>query len=143
MKLLAVLLMSVYISLAKPEISVQEPWVREVPPVSTMSAAFMKVTNTGDEDDYLVGASSDIAQVVEIHTTVMEGGLMKMRKLEKVKIPAGETVEFRPMGKHIMLIDLKKPLKRGDRVNITLIFEKSGKISVTAPVKGMKMHMRH
>jgi copper(I)-binding protein len=128
---------------SKPEIVVEEPWVREVPPVSTMSAAFFKLRNVGDEDDFLIGVKSPVAEVAEIHTTLMEDGMMKMRMIKEVRIPAGGSVEFKPMGKHIMLINLKKPLKRGEKVKLTLIFRKSGSITVLAPVKGMKMHMHH
>ncbi|NPA42027.1 MAG: copper chaperone PCu(A)C [Aquificae bacterium] len=143
MRVLALLIFIVSVGFAKPHILVEDPWVREVPPVSTMSAGFMKIINTGKEDDYLIGVESPVSEVAEIHTTIMEDGMMKMRKIEQVKIPAGQTVEFKPMGKHIMLINLKKPLKAGDKVKITLIFKKSGKITVTAPVRSMKMHMHH
>ncbi len=136
----AVLFLSVF-AFAKPHIVVENPWVREVPPVSTMSAAFMNIINTGDEGDVLVGVESPASRVAEIHTTIMEDGMMKMRPLKEVKVPAGGRVDFRPMGKHIMLIDLKKPLKAGDRVRLILIFKKSGRVVVEAPVKSMKMPM--
>jgi copper(I)-binding protein len=137
MKALILLLFIVALSLAKPRIVVEDAWVRAVPPVSTMSAAFMEIKNEGTQEDYLVGVSSPIAEVSEIHTTIMEGGMMKMRKLERVKIPAGESVEFKPGGKHIMLINLKRHPKPGDEVRLILEFQKSGKIEVIARVKGM------
>lgn len=142
MRVVALLLMLFGLSLSKPKIVVEDPWVREVPPVSTMSAAFMKVRNMGDEDDFLVGARSDVSRVTEIHTTVMEEGMMKMRRMREVRVPAGGSVEFEPMGKHIMLIDLKRPLRAEERVRITLIFKKSGEITVEAPVRSTGMHRR-
>ncbi len=139
MGLLLSLLLSAAVLWAQPRIVVEDAWVRAVPPVSTMSAAFFRIRNTGDERDYLVGVRSGVAETAEIHTTVMEDSMMKMRRLKEVEIPPGKTVEFRPMGKHIMLIDLKKPLREGERVKLTLIFRKSGEISVTAEVRRSKM----
>ncbi len=139
MGLLLSLLLSAAVLWAQPRIVVEDAWVRAVPPVSTMSAAFFRIRNTGDERDYLVGVRSGVAETAEIHTTVMEDSMMKMRRLNEVEIPPGKTVEFRPMGKHIMLIDLKKPLREGERVKLTLIFRKSGEISVTAEVRRSKM----
>ncbi len=131
----------VSLSFAKPKIVVEEPWVRAVPPVSTMSAAFFEIENEGDEADTLLGVSSPVAEIVEMHATVEEDGVMKMRRMEKVVIPAKESVEFRPGGKHIMLINLKRHLRPGDKVKLILNFEKSGKVEVMAPVKGMHMDM--
>lgn len=131
---LAVFLM-VGIALASPRIVVEEGWVRVVPPVSKMSAAFMVIRNEGDESDYLVGARSEVAKVVEIHRTFMEDGVMKMRKLERVPVPAGGSVELKPGGIHVMLIGLKKTLKSGQTVEITLIFKKSGEVSIEVPVR--------
>ena len=139
MRALALLILFFGFALSKPKIIVEDPWVRAVPPVSTMSAAFMKVRNAGDEDDYLIGARSEVSKITEIHTTVMEDGMMKMRRMKEVKVPAGGLVEFKPMGKHIMLIDLKRPLKAGEKIRITLIFKKSGEITVEAPVRRMGM----
>ncbi len=139
MRVLALLILLFGFALSKPKIIVEDPWVRAVPPVSTMSAAFMKVRNAGDEDDYLIGARSEVSKITEIHTTVMEDGMMKMRRIHEVRVPAGGLVEFKPMGKHIMLIDLKRPLKAGEKIRITLIFKKSGEITVEAPVRKMGM----
>ncbi len=143
MKLLAGLLILIGLAFSKPQIVVENAWVREVPPVSVMSAAFLRIRNTGNEDDILIGVRSDASRIAEIHTTIMKDSMMKMRRLKEVKIPAGGSVEFRPMGKHIMLIDLKKPLKAGDKVKIILIFKKSGKITVEASVKRMNMKMMY
>lgn len=137
MRILVLLPLLLSFAFPKPKIIIENPWVREVPPVSTMSAAFMKVRNAGDEDDYLIGVRSDASRIAEIHTTLMEKGTMKMRRLKEVKIPAKGVVEFKPMGKHIMLIDLKGPLREGDRVRLTLVFRKSGEISVEAKVRKM------
>ncbi|MFN3813370.1 MAG: copper chaperone PCu(A)C [Aquificaceae bacterium] len=130
------------VSLAAPKIEVKDAWVREVPPTSSMSAAYMVIENKGDEPDKLIDASTKIAKAVEIHETV--GG--KMRRIKVLEIPAGKSVELKPGGYHIMLINLLEKPKEGQKVDLALKFEKSGEIKVSAPVKkgmgGMheKMH---
>ncbi len=124
---------------AGPKIEIKDAWVREVPPTSKMSAAYMLIENKGDEGDRLVGASSDVSKITELHETI-EG---KMRKVKVIEVPAGKSVELKPGGYHIMLINLEKPLKEGDKVSITLKFEKSGKVEVSAPVKKGAGTMKH
>jgi copper(I)-binding protein len=103
----------------------------------------MKIENNGTEADRLVDASSNVSKITELHETV-EG---KMRRVKAIEVPAGKTVELKPGGLHVMLINLKEPLKEGQTVEITLKFEKSGEIKVQAPVKkgmgGMHHHHHH
>lgn len=128
------------LTFAQPKIEVKDAWVREVPPTSKMSAAYMVIENKGKEADRLVDASNNVSEITEIHETV-EG---KMRRVKAVEVPAGGKVELKPGGLHIMLINLKKPLKEGDTVELTLKFEKSGEVKVQAPVKkGMGMGPMH
>ncbi len=143
MRLVLILMFVVAVAFAKPKIVVEEAWVRAVPPVSTMSAAFLEIENKGDENDTLLKVSSPIAEITEIHTTIMDEGMMKMRRLENVAIPAGKSVDFKPGGKHIMLINLKKHPKPGEKVKLILEFEKSGKVEVEATVRGMGMMEEH
>ncbi|HCO38580.1 MAG TPA: hypothetical protein DIT36_01085 [Aquificaceae bacterium] len=128
------------LSFAQPKIEVKDAWVREVPPTSKMSAAYMVIENKGKEADKLLDAVSNASKITEIHETI-EG---KMRRVKALEVPAGGKVELKPGGYHMMLINLNKPLKEGDKVEITLKFEKSGEIKVQAPVKkGMGGHMHH
>ncbi len=129
------------LSLAQPKIEVKDAWVREVPPTSKMSAAYMVIENKGKEADKLVDASNNVSEITELHETI-EG---RMRRVRAIDIPADRKVELKPGGLHVMLINLKKPLKEGDTVELTLKFEKSGEVKVQAPVKkGMGGHMhRH
>ncbi len=99
------------------------------------SAAYMTLVNSGDTADRVLSATTDVAQVVELHTVEMEDNVMKMRPVEQIDIPANGQVELRPGGLHVMLIDLKQSLKEGDLVNLTLILEKAGAIEVQAPVR--------
>jgi hypothetical protein len=132
-------LSAVALALAQPKIEVKDPWVRLVPPKSKNTAAYMKIENMGTEADKLVDASGNVSKITELHETV-EG---KMRRVKAIEVPAGKTVELKPGGLHVMLIELKEPLKEGQTVEITLKFEKSGEIKVQAPVKKGMGGMHH
>ncbi|MEN3028882.1 MAG: copper chaperone PCu(A)C [Aquificaceae bacterium] len=122
---------------AQPKIEVKDAWVREVPPTSKMSAAYMIIENKGNQPDKLVDAKNNASEITELHET-MEG---KMRKVKAIEVPANGKTELKPGGLHVMLINLKKPLKEGETVELVLKFEKSGEIKVNAPVKkGMDGH---
>jgi hypothetical protein len=99
------------------------------------SAAYMTIINQGQQADRLVGARSDVAQAVEIHISEMVGDIMTMHQVEGVDLPPGEQVELKPGGLHIMLVGLNNDLNAGDRVALTLGFEKSGEIEVEAEVR--------
>ena len=98
----------------------------------------MTITNSGSAPDRLVGGSTEIAGEFEIHEMTMDKGVMRMRPIAKgLEIKPGQTVEFRPGGNHVMFVDLKKPLTKGDRVKATLTFEKAGKLEVEFTVEGI------
>lgn len=119
---------------AKTGLKVQVAWARATPGGAKIGAAFLEIQGAPDADDKLIGASSPVAQVVELHDHIKDGGVMRMRRIESIAIPAGKAVTFKPGGLHLMLIDLKAPLVEGDAFDITLAFEKAGEIKVTAPV---------
>ncbi|MBX2878725.1 MAG: copper chaperone PCu(A)C [Granulosicoccus sp.] len=117
---------------------IKNPWARPTPPVAGNGAAYVSLHNMAPEQDRLVGARSDAADMVQIHDHVMENGLMKMRHLSKgVAIPRGETVEFKPGGKHIMLVGLNEPLVAGEQFELILQFENAGEKSVTVKIREM------
>ncbi|MBU3033773.1 copper uptake system-associated protein [Tritonibacter mobilis] len=100
-------------------------------PNAPVGGGFMTIMNTGSEDERLVGASSSAAGHMEVHEMAMEGDVMKMRELaDGLPIPAGQTVELKPGGFHIMFMELKEPLVEGETVNVTLAFEKAGEVEV-------------
>lgn len=99
------------------------------------SAAYMILTNTGDQPDRLLRARSDVAESVELHKSQTEGGVTSMVPVEAIEIPANGQTELKPGGLHIMLIGLKHELKVGDTVQLTLEFEKAGEIQVSAKVR--------
>jgi copper(I)-binding protein len=94
--------------------------------------------NKGSAPDRLVGGSADAAGKVEIHEMAMANGVMKMRPVDKgLEIDPAKTVKLSPGGYHIMLIELKSQLKQGDKLPITLEFEKAGKVTVSFDVEGV------
>lgn len=119
--LISVLLVLVS-SAALAQVKITEAWVRGTVEGQRTTGAFMKLTSPADAK--LVAATSPLASV-EIHQMAMEGGLMKMRPVERVPLPAGKSVELKSGGYHLMLMSLKQPMKAGDVVPITLILEDS------------------
>jgi copper(I)-binding protein len=116
-------------------ITVAHPWTRATPAGAKVGAAYLTITAAPGEGDTLIGATTDAARVAELHTHVMDGDVMKMRKVETVGIAGGKTVLFQPSGHHVMLIDLVKPLKEGDTVKLVLKFKKAGDIPTEATVE--------
>jgi copper(I)-binding protein len=98
-------------------------------------AVYVTLSNAGSQGDALVSAQSDAAQKVELHETQKAGGVMKMRPVTRIPIPAGGKVELKPGGYHIMLLDLKRDLKPGDTVPVTLGFEHGGELRIEAAVR--------
>jgi len=110
------------------DVTVTGAWVRGTVPKQQATGAFMKLKST--EDVSLVNAASPSANIVEIHEMTMRGNVMAMRSIDDIPLPAGKVVELKPGGFHVMLIDLVKPLAKGDKVPITLTFVgKEGKRS--------------
>ena len=100
-------------------------------PNAPVGGGFMTITNSGAEDDRLIGASSSVAGHMEVHEMAMEGDVMKMRELaDGLPIPAGKTVELKPGGFHIMFMELQEPLVEGETVAVTLTFERAGEVEV-------------
>jgi len=117
-------------------IKVSDPWVRAVPPVSSVTAVYMVIENTGDEDDKLTGVKTAASKYSDIHTTTIdEHNVASMLKVEYLPLPSGEIMELKPGGSHIMLRDLYDSVKAGEKVEIDLVFEKSGTIRIEAEVR--------
>jgi copper(I)-binding protein len=114
------------------ELGVNDIWARSGLAEGN-SAVFFVINNPGAED-FLLSASSDVADAVELHKTVMEDGNMKMVHQMNVPVPTGETA-FKPGDLHVMLIGLKNDLKSGDTFAITLNFETAGEKKLTAVVR--------
>jgi copper(I)-binding protein len=135
-----VLLMLSSLSLAAG-ITIEDPYVRAIPPGSTISASFLTLKNTSDKDIALVKAVSDIAENVELHEHVHENGMMKMRQVPRINIAAKSETALKPGGYHIMLIGLKKTIQPGDIIDMTLEFDNGDKQAIKAEVKKIAMGM--
>jgi hypothetical protein len=98
-------------------------------------AVYVTLTNTGSQADALVSASTDTARAVELHEVQNEGGVMKMRPVKSIQVPAGGKVELKPGGYHLMLLDLKHDLKPGETVPVTLKFEHGAEVRIDAAVR--------
>lgn len=119
------------------QVTVSEPWVRASLPHQTATGAFMKL-HAGAEPIRLVGAASPVAQVSEVHEMKLVDNIARMSRVDGVEVPAGEMVELRPGSYHIMLLDLKRPVKVGEEVAIELVVERAGRqerIPLTAVVR--------
>ncbi|MGJ7457946.1 copper chaperone PCu(A)C [Halomonas sp. RA08-2] len=124
--------------LAQP-LAVENVQVRAVPPVSTTTAAFMVLHNRGDSDRAVIDAHSSAAEITELHNHVDVDGVMQMRRVAEVAVPAGGRVELAPGGLHLMLIDLVAPLHEDDEVEITLVLDNDETLTLSAPVKRIEV----
>jgi copper(I)-binding protein len=119
-------------------LKIGHPWSRATPKGAAVGGGYLTITNTGTESDRLLGGTTDIASRFEIHSMTMENGVMKMRPVKGgLEIKAGQTVELKPGGYHIMLVDLTHPLAKGQHVDATLRFEKAGTVKVYFDVQGI------
>jgi len=117
---------------AEVEISLSNAWVRPTLGAGRTTAAYVTITNAGTAADRLTAVDAPNANSVEIHTAGMEDGIMRMRRLEGLDIPVGETVTMAPGGYHIMIIGLKEPIAMGATVPLTLTFEAAGSVTIEA-----------
>jgi len=120
-------------------IVIEDVWARQSPMAEGNGAAFMIIKNNGSKADTLVGAKSDISDVVELHETIMEDDVMRMRPIEgqRLEIPAGGEVMLKPGGLHVMFIGLNQQLKPDDTFQVVLVFDKSGEQTVDVTVRKM------
>lgn len=138
------------------QLEIGHPYARATVPGQPAGGAYFSIENKGAASDKLVALSSPVAKSTEIHTMAMEGNLMKMREVDGgLEIKPGQKIAMQPgNGYHIMLMGLSKPLKAGDKVPLSLTFEKAGKVDVTLNVEDpaaasgagkddMKGHMHH
>ena len=135
------------VALAGSAITVENPYARPPMGGGKVAAAYMTLKNSGKEADRLVKAEGDVARRIELHTHIMEkrdgNVVMKMRPVPYMEVPAGGETVLKPGGLHIMLIGVTRDLKPGDSFDLTLVFDKAGKITVRVPVKKISATMRH
>jgi copper(I)-binding protein len=120
------------------DLQISDAWVRGTVPAQRASGAFMRITSPAGAT--LLGVSSPVAETVELHEMSMSDGMMRMRPITRLELPAGKAIELRPGGYHIMLMGLKQPLATGSSVPLTLRVEHNGKeesLAVEVPVRSL------
>jgi len=118
---------------AHAQVQVQDAWVRATVPGQSGTGAFMRLTSA--KDTALVAVSSALTPATELHEMAMEGDVMKMRAITSLALPAGKTVELKPGGYHVMLMNLTQQVKAGDVVPLTLTFRNAAGERQDVPVQ--------
>jgi len=117
-------------------VQIHQGYARATAPGQTSGGAYITLENSGKTGDALIAARSPAAKSMEIHTMSMEGNIMRMREVPRIDLAGGQKVAMEPgKGYHLMLMGLNAPLKTGDKIPVTLTFEKAGKIETTLDVK--------
>ncbi len=116
------------------DVQIDHPWARPLPAISKIGAVYMTIKNSGVKNDSLVSGSSPVSERVELHTHIHENGMMMMRPVEKIEVPAGGEAALAPGGAHLMLIGLNSPMTEGKEFPLTLRFEHAGEIALTVKV---------
>jgi hypothetical protein len=120
------------------DLVITQAWSRATPGGAKIGGAYLTIENKGATPDRLIGGSADIAGKIEVHEMTMKDGVMIMRPVDKgLSIEPGKTVKLAPGGYHLMMFDLKGPLKQGEQLPVTLEFEKAGKVQVPFDVAGV------
>jgi copper(I)-binding protein len=105
---------------ASQEVTVRDAWIREAPPSATVLAGYATLANVGDAQQRIVGASSPAFGAVELHTMSHDGGVMRMRPLESITVPARGEASLSPGADHLMLMRPSQPIRAGDRIDVTI-----------------------
>lgn len=117
-------------------ITVSGAWSRETAAGQTAGGGFVTLANSGAREDRLVSAASPVAAEVQLHTMSMDGGIMRMRQVTAgIPVPARGKLELRPGSFHIMFIGLKRPLHQGERIPVTLHFQRAGRVTIQFAVQ--------
>src|ERR1700712_4642637 len=120
------------------DLVISQAWSRATPGGAKIAGGYLTIENKGTAPDRLIGGSGDMRGKVEVHEMAMNNGVMTMRPLDKgLAIEPGKTVKLAPGGYHLMMFDLKGPLKQGEKVPVTLEFEKAGKVNLSLDVQGV------
>jgi copper(I)-binding protein len=120
------------------DLVISQAWSRATPGGAKLAGGYLTIENKGPAPDRLIGGSADVSDKIQVHEMTTKDGVMTMRPLDGgLTIEPGKTVKLAPGGYHLMMFDLKKPLKQGDKLPVTLEFEKAGKVKLSFDVQGM------
>ena len=128
---------------SKGDLEIEKPWARATAPGASVGGGYLVIRNKGAAGDRLLGVTSPASARVEMHEMAMEKDVMRMREVKGVDVPAKKSVEFRPGGFHLMLMELKAPLRQGDKVQVTLRFEKAGEVKTELVVEDLASGIGH
>jgi copper(I)-binding protein len=131
--LVAAALLACVAAQAQTAPKVEAAWARPTVAGQSAGGAFLKITG-GASADRLVAVSAPVAKATELHTMKMEGNVMRMHAVPGIDVPAGQAVELKPGGLHVMFMGLSEPLKAGATFPLTLRFEKAGEVKVDVKV---------
>lgn len=112
------------------QVTVEKPWARATAPGAQVAGGYMLIRNAGAAPDKLLSVSSPAARRVETHVHIHEGGVMKMREVPGYDVPARGSFELKPGGAHLMFMEIRKPFVEGEKIPVTLKFEKAGEVKV-------------
>jgi copper(I)-binding protein len=121
----------------KGDLKIEKAWARATAPGAAVGGGYLTVRNAGTAGDRLVGASSPVSARTELHEMAMEKDIMRMREVKGIDVPAKGTLELKPGSYHLMFVELKAPLKQGDKVPVTLKFEKAGEVKAELAVESV------
>jgi len=122
---------------ALKSLKIDHPFARATPPGAKTGGVFVTVENTGSQPDRLMSVSSPVAAIAELHEMSVDAGVMRMRGVATLEVKPGETLQLKPGGYHVMLSELRQPLKVGDRFPMTLKFQNAGVVEVSVWVEEM------
>ena len=121
------------------QIEIDNAWTRATPPGAKTAAGYMTIRNQSSLPDRLIGAASPLAARVEMHVHLHDGDVMRMRQVKGYDIPANGSLELKPGGAHLMFVDIKRAFKEGEKIPVTLRFERAGEIRVMFTVGRIDM----
>jgi hypothetical protein len=118
------------------QVEIENPWIRATPPGMKIAAGYMVIRNKSATPDRLVSVTSPAAARVETHVHIRDGEVMRMREVKGYEVPAKGSFELKPGGAHLMLIDIRRPFKEGEKIPATLRFERAGEVKIEFTVPG-------
>jgi copper(I)-binding protein len=134
MKPIVAVALAVFATSAWAQVEIERPWIRATAPGVKIAAGYLTVRNKSSSADRLVGGTSPVAARVETHVHIKDGDVLRMREVKGYEVPANGTLELKPGGAHLMFVEVKQPLKEGDKVPVTLRFERAGEITLNFDV---------
>jgi copper(I)-binding protein len=130
----ALFLLALLATPALAQIEIENAWARATPPGAETAAGYMTIRNKSSSPDHLIRAASPLAARVEMHAHLHDGDVMRMRQVKSYDIPANGSLELKPGGGHLMFVDIQRPFKEGEKIPVTLRFERAGERTVVFSV---------